>query len=143
MPLKPYHGYEPICPVCGSTPQMGSDSYPLFRTYADAREYLQETDGDTMEEKIANSCEGLPGLMIGCGDLWHHRRCITKPCGYCSSKRGGWLTELAEAATKMTVAGDREGHWFMLRWWWDIVTQKRRIEREKRRQKEHAGQETA
>jgi hypothetical protein len=77
------------CPVCGDSPNLGCDAIPHLDKRDDVHDWLQDTDGDTVDEKIANSCSP------DCGTVYHHRRCEAgRLCGYCREKGVAWLADL-------------------------------------------------
>lgn len=86
MPLKRESFLVPHCPVCDERVNLyDEDGHSVVSTRAEAVEALHETDGDTLDEKIAMCCKNSK-----CSDEYLHRRCKTRPCEYCRSKvKGG------------------------------------------------------
>lgn len=75
------------CPSCGEpVDATGEGGFQVYETVREMREMFQDTDGKTLEEKLAATCSDR------CDDLHRHRKCFKKPCGYCKSRGTGWMS---------------------------------------------------
>jgi hypothetical protein len=85
MPLKRESFLVPHCPVCDKRIDLqhsGDSSFQVWSKKAEVVEAVQDTDGDTFEEKLANSCSDRE-----CENKFRHRACLKRPCGYCKGKK--------------------------------------------------------
>ena len=78
-----------VCPECKSekVDTFGEGGFGVFDSRSEVKEALGDTDGDTLSQKIANTCSNI------CGTKHEHRHCHERPCGYCQDKGVEWIKD--------------------------------------------------
>lgn len=81
MPIRRVKMFVAICPVCDKKLCLSMDDagYSLHDSREDVLDFLHDTNGKTIDEKIAYSCSSKHG------NEFLHRYCAKRPCGFCKS----------------------------------------------------------